>query len=136
MAHCVSHCVPNVSVCVSCLSHRETLARQTSLTLKMRKISGELLCLLYLTCLTEQRQRQNSIPSSPACPQGREQPVMEPRRRVCSNVTECRTVCEKEDCQTYYKYRKGLRLVTLICNLSLPLSFSLLSRVSKQKTSN
>ena len=29
--HCVPHCVPNVSVYVFCLSHRETLARQTFL---------------------------------------------------------------------------------------------------------
>ena len=144
MAHSVAHCVPNVSVCVSPLSQRETLARQTFLSLKMMKISLELLCLLYLTCLTHQRQRhrQNSIPGSrsssfPACPEGREQPVVEPRRKVCSNVTECREVCEKEDCQTYYKYRKGLRLVTLIGNLSLPSLCPLsLSPLSRLKTEN
>ena len=123
----VSHCVPNVSVCVFCLSHRETLARQTFLS-KMRKIST-LLGLLHLTCLTHQSQSphpagQNSASSSfPVCPEGRGQPTVEPRRKVCSNVTECETVCEKEDCQTYYKYRKGFRLATPICNLSLSLKF-------------
>ena len=136
----LAHCVPsNVSVCVFCLSHRETLARQTFLG-KMRKISI-LLCLLHLTSLTHQSQSpqpagQNSVSSSfPVCPDGRGQPTVEPRRKVCSNVTECREVCEKEDCQTYYKYRKGLRLVTLIGNLSLP-SLCPPSLVSKQKTSN
>ena len=128
--HCVPHCVPNVSVYVFCLSHRETLARQTFLG-KMRKISI-LLCLLHLTSLTHQSQSpqpagQNSVSSSfPVCPEGRGQPTVEPRRKVCSNVTECETVCEKEDCQTYYKYRKGLRPATLIFNSPPnPPSFSL-----------
>ena len=129
----LAHCVPsNVSVCVFCLSHRETLARQTFLS-RMRKVFTSL-CLLHLISLTHQSQSsrpagQNSASSSfPVCPEGRGE---EERKKVCSKVTECETVCEKEDCQTNYKYRKGLRPLTSICNPHLSLSLKFYTESSK-----
>ena len=63
------------------------------------------LSVLGWTYLARARQ-SGSSPSFPVCEE------REGRRKVCKNVTECKTVCQKKECKTTYQYRKDWTRVT------------------------
>ena len=72
------------------------------------------LSVLGWTYLVQARQSG----SSPSFPVYEER---EGRRKVCKNVTECKTVCQKKECKTTYQYRKDWTRVTHL-SLSNPSS--------------
>ena len=66
-----------------------------------------LLLVSVLACTTQSLTSADSSVQSgasfPLCPQSLAQG--EARRRVCKNVRECKTVCQKQECTTKYVYR-------------------------------